>query len=521
MNRTKMKTIDDLPKVPFERVLSYLSLSDLLKCRAVSRGWYHRINCFRVKSLFCSERSICIRSRLVRGIFAQNFIGSYRLPAFFTNFQQTILSDLKRLCLCDLRHAAEDVPALFRILNSFDRLQELAIVRFFGSISSNLKTDVELNLPFLQSIRLEAVEELGRLLTLDTPRLQVVKLWKCPDLSLALRHDESVEWLLLDQWQYLPVKNLKNLRHLHVRGPVEIEPTFLLHLKHLREIQLEVPDRELLEVPDRELLEQKQRYGRADLKIYRFGCLLGGPDDPAMSSARFPDLNSAFVHLAELLTENPTKLADELPLCRELYYTAIESVEAETAVNLLKRFSSLYEIIVDEPVKHVQRFLDLLKSLDITVALWFYGDQPQDLLDRLPKYFAIQRLFLQRAPSDLRFLFELKTLKYLFIKFSVDIEFIRKIWKELPLITSFYFRYLNNEILIEIDPPKRIEISVDGEWTDFQGLNAAIQYIAENVVERENEQDSEEDMEDEDEEEDEDMKEEEEEDMELEDMELE
>ena len=58
MNRTKVETMDDLPELPFEQILSQLSLEDLLKSRTVSRAWYHRINSFKVKSLCYSERPL-------------------------------------------------------------------------------------------------------------------------------------------------------------------------------------------------------------------------------------------------------------------------------------------------------------------------------------------------------------------------------------------------------------------------------------------------------------------------------
>ena len=49
--------MDDLPELPFEQVLGYLILEDLLKTRAVSRRWYQKINSFRVKSLCYSKCS--------------------------------------------------------------------------------------------------------------------------------------------------------------------------------------------------------------------------------------------------------------------------------------------------------------------------------------------------------------------------------------------------------------------------------------------------------------------------------
>ena len=478
MNRTQPKTIDDLPELPFEQVLSYLSLGDLIKSKAVSRGWYQRIDSFRVKSIGCSPHPsrIIKAKRLVRGAYAQNFIGSPRLKEFFAAFSTTILANLKRLHLYSLDLDDANMAAYIQILNSLGHLEELHITGLSKRRGSD-PIDVKLNLPMLRSIQLEDVAGVDRL-TLDTPRLQAIKICDCShDLRLALANSESVERLLTDQWQYLPVKNLKNLQHLHVKGTAQIDPTFLSSLEKLKEVHLQVPD------DIRELFEQKRRCGRTDLKIYRFGLLLNGPDDPA--SAGIFDYNSAFVHLAQ----NPTRLADAFPLCRDLYYAEIEPVATQSAVNILKRFPDLQDILVEDPIQDTQRLLDLLKSLkslDISPALWFYDDQPQDLYDRLPEHYAVRRLYIQLAPSDHQFLFRLRHLRDLMLEYAMDPEFVRKVFEELPLLCSFEFVYLNNEVRVKIGHSKQFEVFVYEEKKGkFPDLNAAIQFIVENVTERE------------------------------------
>ena len=80
LNRTEVK-MDDLPELPFEKVLSHLSLEDVLKSRAVCRRWYDKINGFKVNSLCYSDHPIeLIRGsgRFVSGAFAKNFISSPR-----------------------------------------------------------------------------------------------------------------------------------------------------------------------------------------------------------------------------------------------------------------------------------------------------------------------------------------------------------------------------------------------------------------------------------------------------------
>ena len=111
----------DLPELPLEKMLSYLSLEDLIKSRAVSRRWHKTIDSFKVKSLCYSSHPsgfIFGKSRLVSGAFARNFISSTRFASFFNTFGQTILSNLKHLRLCDLHLGEENEKAFFQVLNS-------------------------------------------------------------------------------------------------------------------------------------------------------------------------------------------------------------------------------------------------------------------------------------------------------------------------------------------------------------------------------------------------------------------
>ena len=97
--------LNDLPVLPFEKVLSYLSLEEKIKSMAVSRRWYNTVDRFRVKSLCYSHRPsgfIKGKNRLMSGAFAQNFIHSSRFESFFATFGQSNLASLEHLLLCDL-----------------------------------------------------------------------------------------------------------------------------------------------------------------------------------------------------------------------------------------------------------------------------------------------------------------------------------------------------------------------------------------------------------------------------------
>ena len=461
--------MEHLPELPFELILSHLSLKDRLKARAVSRSWYHKIDSFRVKSLCYSQRPsgfIYGKERLVSGAFARNFISSTRFASFFDTFGRTLLSNLKHLRLCDLNiERTIDEIAFISSLSSFGRLEELDLIRFNGSGMVMF----QLNLLALQSIRLEKLRGIEQL-TLNAPRLKKVKLVDCDYLRLSLVHLDSVE--SVNEKFPIGINKWKNLKHLHIQNCRTIGSTFLISMKRLQEIHLE--NRDNLQ----QLFQLKRQQKRTDLKIFYCGLLLDGPDVP-MSSGLDCFSEDAFVHLAE----NPSRLADEIPFYRRLDYAGIERVAPGSEMNVLKRFTDLTIFNVSKPVQDIERFLVLLKNFDSISELKFLCDQPQELFDRLPEYCAVQRLKICRPVSDLKFLLRLKNLTH----FDVDrtpqndadsaTKFVRSVFKELQFVSFFKFQINNKLFKIEIDDQNRIYIAHDGNIANAIDLDSSITFI--------------------------------------------
>ena len=462
--------MDDLPELPFELILSHLSLKDRLTARTVSRSWRNRFD-FKWKSLCYSQRPVGFiigKSRWVSGTFARNFISSPRFEPFANTFGQTILSDLKHLRLCDLTKEGQiDLTAFAQVLHSFGQLEELDIIRFDCSSEEEL----ELNLPTLQCIQLKGFYEFGKL-TLNAPKLKKIVFSSFFDLmTLEIVHGDSVERLITNKLKMIPVKKLKNLKYLYHTYDSEIDATLLSSLKRLEEFHLDCGHFVS------KVFEQKQRYGRVNLKVFLWGLLLNGPEDPAIVRlSRFGE--EKFVCLAE----NSWKLADELPLCTSLSYAEIEHATTELEVNLWRRFTDLDQLRVNRPVNDIQRFFDFLKNFDNIVKLNFWCDQ-QELFDRLPEHSALQTLAIfYGPPSDLRFLSRLKNLLHLHLGGSIDAETIRKVLEELQFLLKFSFGYNHTmvEIGIENDNPKQFDVWVNGnDPAKAADPNAAVQLIKE------------------------------------------
>ena len=472
--------MDELPELPFEQVLSYLNLKDRLKARTVSKAWRNKFDSYPVKTLCYSMRPsdfIFEKSRWVSGAFAENFINSTNFTLFFDTFGQTILSGLKHLRFCDLNllsHQYRSQHDFNCTLNSFNQLEKLDIIR----VDFNWQ---EFNLPMLTSLQLKEVNAI-RGLILIAPKLRDVKILDCSHLGLKIVHKESVERLLVNYRKNTKVnklKKLKNLQYLYVNSLPWVDPTFVSNLQQLKEIHMNYFE-DVFQLS--ELFEQKQRYNRADLKIYLKGLLLNGPDDPAMDDPAIDYLRyTSSEYLSKewfvCLAENQFRFADVIPFYRYLSYSYIEGVAPGLEVNLLKRFIHLNFVEIYLPVQDIELFLHLLKNC--IVELKFECDQPQDLFDRLPEYCAVQKLTINSVPSDLDFLFRLKHLIHLHLGWSIDSETVRRAFQELPVLSSFWFQYGQKRVSIETNHPKQFSIWVGDGYKAVTDLNAVIEFIVE------------------------------------------
>ena len=466
--------MDDLPELPFEKVLSYLSLEHLIKSRAVSRAWRNMIDRFRVKTLCSSIRPsgfIIGKSRFC-DVFAQNFIQSTRFQSFFSTFDRTILSNLKHLRLCGVPLGT----ALAGTIQSFGLLEQLDLLFVAGLIG-----EFELSLPMLSGFHVFNAHEIEKL-TLEAPRLRTIKYWNCPALRLNLVHVESVERLIIEDMQLMEVKNLKNLKELYTRLHSRIDSTLLSSLEHLKEIHLNGYHLNAEELS--QLFEQKRRYNRVDLKIFRWGLLLNGPDDPEISSA----LSDLTEETFRCLSENPSRLADQIPLVKGIYYWAIESIVLGPEISVLNQFTDLDTLIVTRPISDIPGFLQFLKNFEHISLLNFSGAQPQELFDGLPEHSAVQYLAISDAITDFEFLFKLKQLISLELGFSIDEKFIREVFEEFEFLSMFMFDFADQKVEMTIASVpgylKIFEVNVNGNKTSVRDLDSAIQFVIENMPEQ-------------------------------------
>ena len=459
--------LDDLPVLPFEKILGYLSLEERIRLRRVSRRWHKTIDSFRLRILCCSSVQagfIMEKSRWLSGRFAQNFIHSLRIDSFFRTLDQSILAGLKHLRLCDFN---DKTGLAFGLLH---QLEELDLIRYNYLVPDGY---LKLHLPTLKAIQLHDIFGL-KTLYFGAPKLQKIKLFNwSAGIRLHVLNGGSVEWLSTDLIEENQIKEFKNLKYLYI-DDVCVDSTLLADLDQLKEIHLAY----WLSVKG--FLEQKQQYDRTDLKIFYSGCLLNGPQDPAIDL-----LSRGFnEEVCVFLAENQFRLANELPFCESLTYKSIKAVVPELRAGFLKRLVNLSSINVHEPIQDIQQFLDFLKASPEIESLNFqyFLLNLLDLLDRLPEYCAVQTLVIGFEMVDYQFLFKLKNLVKLYLYRSIEIEFVRKLFEELEFLSSFRFTYRNREFRIQVDKlSKQFGVSRQLSLTQIKVAdpNAAIQFVIE------------------------------------------
>ena len=143
--------------------------------------------------------------------------------------------------------------------------------------------------------------------------------------------------------------NLKNLQFLYVGDLSDIDPTLLSNLQQLKEVHINRRSDLVW------LFEEKQRLGRADLKIYLGGLLLNGPYDPVIDVLGH---SSSHLSIGELdcLMENRARLSSEISLYDTLVYSNIDRrvpLDSKKKADLLKRFTDLKKVTVSNRVRDI------------------------------------------------------------------------------------------------------------------------------------------------------------------------
>lgn len=452
--------MNELPDVPFEKVLTYLPLDDLLRTKAVSKEFYRKIANFKVRCLCVSDyerESVIDKSRLVVGAFAQNFIDWFKFKSLFA---RSMLSGLRHLRVCGLNVREIKGDRSIGILNSFENLESLHLVRVF-----HLPSDSELILPKLRVLRLAYTGQFS--MSLDAPRLSEIQVLDgSPQLHIV--HAKSIETVLISDDLCLPLERFRNLKILHCKTFFRLSDTLLSTLSQLREIHLGV-NYSVLE----QLYAQKRRYRFSDLKIYYRGLCLANPQDHLE-----PTEHGLSKEVLRCIAENYSGLADQLPFIDTVFYQEIEVVP-QVPIDFWPRLTNLREIHLSDRVENAERFLNFLARFPNIQTLVFYAaDQLQALLDQVPLYCSPQ--FLQigyDGDLNLDFISKFKDLLGLTLQ-NVTSNLIQEVFKQQRFIQSFWFVYRGTQCSIQSTRKRnQVILFTNGSERSFTDVDEVIAFL--------------------------------------------
>lgn len=429
-----------LPDLAFEQILEHLELKELIKSRAVSRGWLQKVDRFRVECLCFSEWEkdhILDKYRRISGRFSSKFIRLSNFE-FFKTFANSILRNLKHLRVLDL-NVEQRCPNFIVVLNSLNRLVSLGIIAVHGMYG-----DLQLTLENLRSIHLEDVPGHATLV-LDAPRLSKIKVWD-PNFKLIVVHPESVQSVVIKNDQNLELKRFKNLEVFHCERLLDVDSEFVCERQRLKAINFVGHQATL-----RALHDQKQRHNRTDLKIFYHGLCLNTVDD----YAGLPNYLTLSEALVGRMIANFSRLTDELSFYEYIYYYSnIELAVPRVPAGFWRRFTGLRSIDVRE-VENIDRFLDFLKCFNNVVSLSFRHQQPQELFDQLPSHCSSLQVLNIESDPGLQFVFDLKHLFSLAVANQVDGEFIREVFGRLQWMRNFSFYFKGRPFSVSLNEQKK------------------------------------------------------------------
>ena len=371
-------------------------------------------------------------------------------------------------------------------LHLFSNIKKLEI----WDCTINSISEVNLNFPLLVTVRLQEVRGIEKL-NLNASKLLNIWVVSCDRLKVFLVNGDSIKTVVTTVLQTVEMEKIKNLKYLYLYGG-QMDPSFLSGRDKMKEVHL--GDESLVS----NLFKQKKQ-DRPNLKIYLYGCLLNGTDDPIVSCESLEDGLNHYPCQAEHLI----RLADNIPFLFELNYSAMARIVCGLEISVFSRFSCLSKVIVDQPIREsneVERVLKFLKNLPSIYELEFVDQSdesldwqesgfprdltdwwPQELFDRLPDHCAVQDLTIGGKVSNFNFLSRMIDLIELDVDASIGERVISDVLNNCAYLSTFKFRFAAYIVKISI-ASRRFTVSVEGESRTFTQVEPVINFIVEQVV---------------------------------------
>ena len=456
--------MDDLPFELFERIFSFLHLTQRIQAKRVSKVWKERIehmqiNCLVLTSESSSEFDKDPRAGLAstklfdtnQFVDFQNCVSLESIGLansrvktfdFLRSTKPLLQAHLKQLVLFNITHS--DITS---VLNLFNQTQKLNVID-----TRRLETKISICLPQLTALSLSFKGK---------PKIMLVasklkKLELTADRKNSVRFDilfpSSIEYARFSHYHRC-IEQMTSLKILHCDDIARIDKLtddLLLRLTELEEVHANAAN--LFE----RLLAQKIVCNKRFLKLFYCGLQTG---DLAEFRGCMGKVNGQRLRL---YIENLDRLATQLPFATKLKYSEVQPIISTAPNGFWRRFTRLEWIKIPAQVNEAALIAFISQNRSINTLEFRIDSIAIDFLRRLAASYPFMRLILKRpvkrrckklTRSDhedtLRSICFLKRLVELRIRVDVSLEMLLHLFTSLTNLTCLAFLWQGSACSIQ------------------------------------------------------------------------
>ena len=426
--------LNEFPFELIEEILLKLPISDLIKCRLLSKKIRNVIDFqIKVKSLIVSLNQLICDGKWFYSYESFNLDDLVKVKNLdFLQIQpfNTIFSKLKRLYIYDFPevHLSFDLENL-NFLNSLQHL-ELWFLR--------LKNQSKLSSPNLKYFCINEHTTSKLIINTQLAHFKTVFELNLFDFNFA----ESIKSIQCHQFYGNEIKKFKNLEYLCCQTIKSLDSNFLIQLEHLKSIQFHDTDQMYFELRD-----QKKQFRRRDLRIYFLGINFDEENDLSRYNLSF---NRYFLNENNLniYLDNYGRLDDRIPFIDSIDYNAIENhfnTFDNMPINFFARFPLIKSILINDRINDQASFWTFLNNYKQLYSLRITNSRlNQAFFDQLPSIFkSIGCLKLEEEEDNIKsleFILNFQNLLEFDTNKSMPIDLIRQTFQNLKHLESLTFK---------------------------------------------------------------------------------
>ena len=468
--------MDSIPIEVLCKIFIKLTIDDILNCRNVCKKFSEVVDKFlRLNSLVIARTKSQARKKsfyLNESLVDQPYIKINRFNFLDEQLKQSLFCNLKRLYIYDISLIGTSSIDKWDFLNSFQKLEKLKLAHF------NVNVQIaHLELPNLRI--LELLDAFGGLIILDTIKLTKFCCLHSDKLKIEFTYPAQIDFCQLHSHKSF-VKKFLNLKYYQCERLNWIEDDFVKHLPALEEVQMCFGEQAY-----KSLINQKKQFKRDNLTVYFRGIYF---ENDLPSVLDIFNYNGQDIETLMLFSTYYENLADQIPFIKSLNFNFVDRNFERVPSDFVSKFIECNCLVVDEleTNKKQREFIQFLKKCKTISSIRFKNSylSQQFFTNFLPKncrlLLSISLIEDRQKEIDclnFNFIFKFDYLTEILTNKNLNLDFLRRISKELRHFEFITCHYNQNQISIQ-NRTNQKELILRGNLTHFHTFNDLFQFLS-------------------------------------------